>query len=135
MNQTVLIRPLPQATPARASIYHLGASEEKVDEGPSNRNVEFKVYLRKTIKRELSQGNRNFLLDLSSVEWIDSTYVGMILAWHQLVDAEGGKFVLYNVSDRSKEIMRVAKLNNILRAFDSRADAQRYFADPSDPDE
>jgi anti-anti-sigma factor len=135
MNQTVLIRPLPQATPARASIYHLSDHEEKIDEGPSNPDVELKVYLRKAIKRELSQGNRNFLLDLSSVEWIDSTYVGIILAWHQLVDAEDGKFVLINVSDRSKKIMRVAKLHNILRAFDSRSDAQEYFADPSDPDE
>jgi anti-anti-sigma factor len=135
MNHTVLIRPLPQATPARASVYHLNDLEEKIDEGPSNPDVELKVYLRKTINRELSQGNRNFLLDLSSVEWIDSTYVGMILAWHQMVDAEGGKFVLINVSDRSKEIMRVAKLHNILRAFDSPSDAQKYFADPSDPDE
>jgi len=135
MNQTVLIKPLPQSTPARASIYHLGDREEKIGEGPSNPDVELKVFLRKTIKRELSQGNRYFLLDLSSVEWIDSTYVGMILSWHQMVDAEDGKFALINVSNRSKEIMRVAKLHNILRAFDSRADAQKYFTDPSDPDE
>jgi anti-anti-sigma factor len=135
MNRIVLIRPLPKSIPARAGIYHLNDSEEKIDEGPSKPGGELKEFVKNAIKCELAQGNRHFLLDLSSVEWIDSAYVGMILAWRQLIDAEGGRFALIRVSERSKDIMRVAKLHNVLRAFDSMAEAQDYFEDQLGPDD
>lgn len=131
MGQTVLIRPLPKTLPARAMVFHLGEREEKVKEGPSSPGVELKMFIRKAIGYELSQGNRNFLLDLASVEWIDSTYVGMILSWHQQVAAEDGEFVLVNLSDRSKDIMRVAKLDAVLKVFNTPTEAQQYFVGPS----
>ena len=131
MSQTVLIRPLPHSTPARASVFYLTDNEKKIDEGPTGQDSELKVYIRKTIKRELDLGNRHFLLDLSPVEWIDSTYVGIILSWHQQVEREDGEFVLVSLSDRSKEIMRVAKLDHVLNVFDTPAQAQKYFAKKS----
>ena len=131
MNQTVLIRPLAETTPARATVYRLDEGEERIDEGPSNPDVELKTYIRKMIKKELSQGNRNFLLDLSAVEWIDSSYVGMILSWHQLVHSEDGEFVLVNLSDRSKGIMKVARLDTVFTVFNSPSEAMQYFLDSS----
>ena len=128
MSPTVLIRPQPHTTPARAAIFHLTDREKKIDEGPKRRATELKTYIRRVIKRELAGGNRNFLLDLSPVEWIDSTYVGMILAWHQQVENEDGRFALVSLSDRSREIMRVAKLDHVLKVFDNPADAQAYFS-------
>jgi len=112
-------------------VCHLGEQEEKVKEGPSSPGDELKMFIRKAIGDELSQGNRNFLLDLASVEWIDSTYVGMILSWHQQVAAQDGEFVLVNLSNRSKDIMKVAKLDSVLKVFNTPAEAQQYFTRPS----
>jgi hypothetical protein len=53
----------------------------------------------------------------------------MILAWYQLVESSDGRFVLSSLSDRSKDIMKVAKLDNILQSFDSPSAAQRYFSE------
>ena len=129
MSQTVLIRPLPETMPARATVHRLSDDQEdKIAEGPSDPNVELKHYVRRILKRELAEGNRHFLLDLASVEWIDSSYIGMILAWHQLVEEQDGEFVLVNLSKRSKDIMKVTRLDTTLKVFDSPSDAQGYFS-------
>lgn len=129
---TVLIRPLPRSVPARAAVYSVGDREKKIDEGPMDPDVELKTFIRRILKKELGQGSRNFLLDLQSVEWIDSTYVGMILAWHQLVEAEGGEFVLVNLSKRSRDIMSVTRLDATLKVFHTQSEAQSYFSKASD---
>ncbi len=129
---TVLIRPLPRSVPARAAVYRVGDREKKIDEGPMDPDIELKTFIRQVLKKELGKGNRNFLLDLQSVEWIDSTYVGMILAWHQLVEAEGGEFVLVNLSKRSQDIMSVTRLDATLKVFQTQSEAQKYFSKASD---
>lgn len=127
MSKTVMIRPR-LGTPATAVIYHLGEQEKQIAEGPLDPAIDLKTYIRKHLKKELKKDNRNIILDLRAVEWIDSTYVGMILAWHQLVEAEGGRFALVNLSGRSKDIMRVTRLDATLNVFDSVSEAGEYFS-------
>lgn len=122
-----MIRPR-LGTPATAVIYHLGEQEKQIAEGPLDPAIDLKTYIRKHLKKELKKDNRNIILDLRAVEWIDSTYVGMILAWHQLVEAEGGRFALVNLSGRSKDIMRVTRLDATLNVFDSVSEAGEYFS-------
>jgi anti-sigma B factor antagonist len=129
--ETVLIRPLPRTTPARAEVYRVGVQERKIDEGPSDPDTELKTFIRGILKKELGQGVRHFLLDLQAVEWIDSTYVGMILAWHQLVDHEGGEFALINLSKRSRDIMSVTRLDTALKVFATQSEAVSYFSRPA----
>jgi anti-anti-sigma factor len=125
--ETVLIRPFPKV-PARAVVYRVGDQEKQIDEGPGDPDVELKTFIRGILREELGRGSRHFLLDLQAVEWIDSTYVGMILSWHQLVEAEGGEFVLVNLSKRSKDIMSVTRLDATLKVFGTQSEAQSYFA-------
>jgi anti-anti-sigma factor len=127
MKDIVLIRPQPALGAAKAMVYHFGDREEKVAEGPRDPDVSLKHYVRGIIKDELTIGRRQFVLDLESVEWIDSIYVGMILAWQQLIHERDGQLVLVNPSKRSKDVLKATRLDTVLNVRDTMSDAQRYF--------
>ena len=130
MSKTVMIKPRA-GTPATAAVYYLGRDDERIADGPKSGDIDLKTYIAKFVKKELRNNNRNFILDIGAVEWIDSTYVGMILAWHQLIESEGGCFALVNLSGRSRDIMRVTRLDATLNVFDSVSEASDFFAQAS----
>lgn len=129
MNQIVLIRLQPPLETGRASIYHLGDSQEKVDTGPESGDVALKDYVRQRIDEELQQGNRSFVVDLALVKWVSSSEIGMMLAWYRLAANHEGQLVLANPSQSVKEVMKITKLDTVMKVFSELSDAEQHFAD------
>lgn len=71
------------------------------------------------IQDELEQladgyGPAQYLLDLSSVRFLTSTGLGMLVGFHTKVQDNGGKLTLCGASNAIRELFEVTKLTRVL---------------------
>ncbi|MDB5281092.1 MAG: anti-sigma-factor antagonist [Bacteroidota bacterium] len=64
------------------------------------------------IKSSLEEGNKKVLLNLSSVQFLDSTGLGMMLSGISKIRSAGGQMVLCNVPDQVKKLLKMTKLES-----------------------
>jgi len=130
MTKTVLIRIQPPG--GQTTVYHLNDQEREIDRVSKSSRLGMDERVRGTIKDELSKGNRHFVVDLTSVKYLNSSSLGVILAWRQIVGEAEGELALANPNHRIKELVKHLRLEAIMKVFDSLPDAQRYFADSTE---
>jgi len=128
MSRIILIRLQPPLEDGRASIYHLKDSEEKLETGPPDSDRGLKDYIRDRMGEMLEAGDRNFIIDLALVKWVSSSDVGMMLAWYRIAAKYKGGLVLANLSQSVREVMKVTKLDTVMKVFDSIPDAKAHLS-------
>jgi anti-sigma B factor antagonist len=62
--------------------------------------------------------NRNVIMNLKGVDYIDSSGLGTLVAAHSTLNKEGGGLALLNLSKRSAELLILTKLATVFRIFD-----------------
>ncbi|MCB9555604.1 MAG: STAS domain-containing protein [Deltaproteobacteria bacterium] len=68
---------------------------------------------------ELADQAQSVVVDLSSLEWIDSSGVGALVSLYKRVLTAGGKVNVACLNGQPKEIFRLLRLDAALRAFPS----------------
>ncbi len=81
--------------------------------------------LRETIDSLLANDRKNILINLSDMEYIDSTGVGEMVASLKTVENLGGKLKLFNLKDQAKRTFSIALL---LPAFDISEDEEQALS-------
>ena len=71
------------------------------------------------IRAILDEGQKNVLVDMGGVEWVNSTGLGILIAAHSTVTNAEGKMKLSRVSKRVDSILMVTQLAGIFRTLDS----------------
>ena len=61
------------------------------------------------------EGARGMVLDLSAVEFMDSTALGMVLLLQDKARSRGANFSLQGVKGQVKRLFEIVKLDNIAR--------------------
>jgi len=84
--------------------------------------------LKEAVADIVRRGARNVLLDLSGVNYIDSTRLGEIIAAHVTVTRRGGRLKLVRTPHRVVELLVMAGLGDVFERFDSMDDAKKSFA-------
>jgi len=74
------------------------------------------------VKKGLADGIRRFVLDLSDVEYIDSTGVGGIANSHSAAKNQGGRLVLVGLQPRVVLVLKMASLDLVLEIREAGAD-------------
>jgi len=74
--------------------------------------------IQETVRGCLNEGNKNLLLDLGDVSWVNSTGLGILIASHITVTNADGVIKLCRVSRRIDSILMVTKLNTIFEVHD-----------------
>ena len=87
--------------------------------------------LRETVKDLLKEGQRNILLNLGEVSYIDSAGLGELVGAYATVTNQGGQIKLLNVQRRVDDLLQVTKLYTVFEAFTSETDALRTFGGKS----
>lgn len=77
--------------------------------------------LRADIERELSS-NPWVIVDLSQVEFIDSTGLSALLSCHHLADQYGGNLVVVGPSDRTRRLLGITQLDSMLEIYPTAED-------------
>jgi anti-sigma B factor antagonist len=76
------------------------------------------------------RGEKNFLLELSAVSYINSTGIGSIIQAYRLAQSKGGTVKILTPSQCVTHIMQVSKLDNIFEIFQDQQLALDSFSLP-----
>lgn len=81
--------------------------------------------LRRMIKEQIDRGSRKILLNLSDVDYIDSSGIGEMVAAYTSVRAVNGELKIVNLSRRVRDILQITRLFTI---FDVQSDEHTALA-------
>ena len=81
------------------------------------------------VRAVLGAGCRRFILDLDRVPWMDSRGLGRLVALWKAVDESTGQLEVVCGSERILNILRIAQLDEVLRAWPTMSAAALRFPD------
>jgi anti-sigma B factor antagonist len=81
------------------------------------------LIVRERIKKLLDGGDRKFLLNLSDVDYIDSSGLGELVTSFTTVRNQGGQLKLLNLTRRVQDLLQITKLLTVFEVFDSESEA------------
>jgi anti-sigma B factor antagonist len=84
--------------------------------------------LRELIRAELGKGNKNLLLNLADVTYIDSSGIGELVSGYTGVARQGGALKLLNLTKKVHDLLQITKLYTVFDIFDDEAKAVSSFA-------
>jgi len=73
--------------------------------------------------KKLAEDNKNLIIDLSGVSYLNSTSLGAFLSANALYEKGGGKALVCNASPYIKNIFDITKLTLIFNLYGSKEDA------------
>ena len=73
------------------------------------------------------QAERNLLLDFSSVSYINSSGMGVLLMVAKKLNGVRGKIILAKVNDQIRQVLRISGLASIIGIYPSRDEALQAF--------
>lgn len=82
--------------------------------------------LRDTVKKLISE-NRNLVLNLGGINYIDSGGLGTLVALYTTANNVGGSIKLANLTQRVGDLLQVTKLLTVFEVFESELDAAHSF--------
>jgi anti-sigma B factor antagonist len=75
----------------------------------------------------LEQNQFDILVDLAMVDYADSSGLGAILFGIRQLDAAGGQVKLVNLRPRVLSLIKIAKLDDVIEAYDNEDEAIASF--------
>jgi len=82
--------------------------------------------LRDTVKKLINE-NKNIVLNLSGVSYIDSGGLGTLVALYTSAQNNGGKIKLASLTPRVGDLLQVTKLVTIFEVYDNEEQAVQSF--------
>ena len=84
--------------------------------------------LRNTIKELVSSGQKNILVNLRDVSYLDSAGLGELVGSYASVTNAGGNIKLLNPQAKVHDLLQITKLYTVFVAYDDEPEALRSFA-------
>ena len=83
--------------------------------------------LRELIREQLGKGNKNLLLNLADITYIDSSGIGELVSGFTRVSNDGGKLKLLNLTKKVNDLLQITKLYTVFDVKDDEAAAVKSF--------
>ncbi len=84
--------------------------------------------LREKIASLVNAGQKQLLLNLDGVPYIDSAGLGEIVRTYTTVSRQGGKLKLLNLTKRIEDLLSITKLLTVFEVYESEAEAIQSFS-------
>ena len=84
--------------------------------------------LRSSVRDLLANGNKNILLNLGDVDYIDSSGLGELVSSFSTASSQDAKVKLLNLQKKVKDLLQITKLYTVFEVSDSEADAILSFS-------
>ena len=84
--------------------------------------------LREAIRSLVAKNNKNIVLNLGEVSYIDSSGIGELVSGFTTVTNHGGSLKLLGLTKRVQDLLQITKLYTVFEVFDSEATALRSFS-------
>ena len=86
------------------------------------------VVLRDTVKDLASKGQKQIVLNLGEVSYIDSSGIGELVSAYTSVRNQGGELKLLNLTKKIRDLLQITKLYTVFDVKDDEASAVSAFA-------
>ena len=86
------------------------------------------VQLREAVRRLLEQGNKNLLIDLGGVDYVDSSGIGELVSCYTTTKNQGGHLKLLNLTKKIKDLLSITKLLTVFETYDDEAEALSSYS-------
>ena len=83
--------------------------------------------LKDKIHSLIQQGQKNLLLNLAAVPYVDSAGLGAIVSSYTTVSREGGSLKLLGLTSRIEDLLAITKLLTVFDTYESESDAVASF--------
>ena len=83
--------------------------------------------LRETVRDLISKGQKNILLNLGDVTYIDSSGIGELVSSFTSVSNQGGRLKLLNLQKKVHDLLQITKLYTVFEVHTEEAAAVRSF--------
>ena len=84
--------------------------------------------LRETVRDLISKGQKNILLNLGDVTYIDSSGIGELVSSFTSVSNQGGKLKLLNLQKKVHDLLQITKLYTVFEVHTDEAAAIRSYS-------
>ena len=81
------------------------------------------LLLRETLRVQVNDGNRQFVLNLGDVSYIDSSGLGELVSAYTTVRNKQGDVKLLNLTAKAKDLLQMTKLLTVFDVYDDEAKA------------
>jgi len=89
--------------------------------------------LRATVKDLLGKGQKNILLNLGDISYIDSSGVGELVSAFTSVRNQGGDLKLLHLTKKVRDLLQITKLYTVFEVLDDEKAALSAFAAAGKP--
>jgi anti-sigma B factor antagonist len=83
--------------------------------------------LRQLIRDQLGKGDKNILVNLADVTYIDSSGIGELVSAFTAVSNQGGQLKLLNLTKKVHDLLQITKLYTVFDVHDDEAKAIGSF--------
>ena len=83
--------------------------------------------LRERVKSLLVEDRKKIVLNMSSVNYIDSSGLGMLVALHVSARGQGAEVHLSNLGNKFHDVLQLTRLLTVFSVYDTEAEAIRAF--------
>ncbi|HKV62887.1 MAG TPA: STAS domain-containing protein [Candidatus Acidoferrum sp.] len=90
--------------------------------------------LRESISRLLKQGRKNIVLNLSELQYLDSSGIGELARMYVSVVKESGQMKVVGLSPKVEEILKITQLYHVFPEFPSEEEALESFPESNRKD-
>ena len=84
--------------------------------------------LRDELSSLLAQGQKNILLNMGGVSYVDSAGLGELVGAYTTATNQGGSVKLLNLQGKMKDLMQITKLHTIFAIFEDEQGAVSSFS-------
>ena len=88
---------------------------------------ETSVQLRELVRDQLAKGNKNILVNLGDVSYIDSSGIGELVSAYTAVSNQGGQLKLLKLTKKVHDLLQITKLYTVFDIHDDEAKAISSF--------
>jgi anti-sigma B factor antagonist len=83
--------------------------------------------VRNTVRDILKGNGKKIILNLSDVNYIDSSGIGELVSTYTTVTNAGGQLILLNLTKKIQELLAITKLLTVFQTFDNEQSALASF--------
>ena len=83
--------------------------------------------IRNTVREVLKNGGKKIILNLSEVNYIDSSGIGELVSTYTTVTNQSGQLKLLNLTKKIQELLQITKLLTVFSVYDNEQKAISSF--------
>jgi anti-sigma B factor antagonist len=76
------------------------------------------MHLRESLRSQVNEGARKFILNLHDVSYIDSSGLGELVSSYSSIRSKGGDVKLLHLTSKTKDLLQMTKLLTVFDTYD-----------------